>query len=99
MSIRDTLINRIASHLLTSQHYADFLHAVCDKRGDDVIAEHTKIVEGINRANDAIILSVYDAIMQGRDIIPYHVHPSGNYCDVRIGRHYGGIVDDGSIHA
>lgn len=94
MKIRDILVKRIVDLLLESRHYAEYLQ---DFPGN-MSQHHDTIVSGLSRATDMIILSVYDRLIRGERLVPYHVDMTGDFCHVKLGNCFGGIVADGSIH-
>lgn len=92
--MRDLIINKIATLLLQSEYYGDYIRGF----GEYAPTRHAEIVSSLSRANDSILLSLYTKLLLDVNVVPCSVDSDGQYADVFINYGYGGMVADGSIH-
>lgn len=52
----------------------------------------------VRRLSDLMLITLYDQLRDGKDIVLCHVDDDGNFANVKINGAYGGMIADGSIH-
>lgn len=93
-NIKQAIIDRITSYLMEQDYYREWLGTVDGQIRDN----HNGVVKSLHRINDTMLLAVYERIVSGAPLIPCLADQDGQYLNIKIGRYYGGMVSDGSIH-
>jgi hypothetical protein len=92
--MRNLIIAKITDMLMTSREYGRYLS---DYNGYGLM-RHNEILASLERANDSILLSLYDRMKAGSDIVPCAVDEDGCHCNVLVSGMYGAILEDGTLH-
>ena len=92
-TLRKLITDKIITHLLDSRFYADYLRDY----SDSWIA-HNVTVEALHKLSDAMLVAVFTKLLNGTEIVPYHTDETGDFVNIKVGKYYGGMSGDGSIH-
>lgn len=93
MELRKLVTDRIINHLLDSRFYGEYLREFSDSW-----VAHNQVVVTLSRLNDTLLFAVLTKLLRGDELIPVHADQDGEFCNIKIGRCYGSMVGDGSIH-
>lgn len=93
MTLRKLITDKIITHLLDSKFYGEYL----SEYSNSWIA-HNATVESLNKVTDSMLFAIFTKLLNGTEIVPYRTDDTGEFVNVKVGRYYGGMSGDGSIH-
>lgn len=91
--LRKLVTDRIIQILLDSRFYADYLREFSDSW-----VAHNQTVTALSHLSDTLLFATLTKLLNGYDLIPYRTDASGDFVNVKVGKVYGGMSEDGSIH-